>query len=393
MTFQNPKVSIIIRTLNEAAFLEPLLLSINKQSYAHKETIIVDSGSFDGTIEIANKHKDKLFAINQEDFTFGFAINFGIKHAIGDYICIISAHTLPRNDHWLQALVDGFSSPELNGKIAMIYGKQVGDKDSNFSEVRDFIRQFGDKEIIQKKPHYFCNNANSMIRKELWMDHPFDEALTGLEDIEWSKYWMDRGYKIIYKPDAEVFHIHRETPNQIKRRFWRETIAARSIGVLPIHKLFLRVFAQGLFTASDLLHVLKNGANEKWNEIISFQKNKVAGMLKALSYEKFDLRDYSAHYAPFEYKVIEIARQNVACMTTYNMEPTRPNEALIKVAYVGICETDFEVLKGVLGFYKSGWAKYPIIPGHEFSGTVVRKGAKINNLEIGDRVIGQCILS
>ena len=174
-----------------------------------------------------------------QDFTFGFALNYGIKHATGDYMCIVSAHTLPKSDRWLKILVDGFNHSDLNGQIAMTYGKQVGDKGANYGEEMDFIRQFSDKEIIQEKPNYFCNNANSMIRKDLWTEHPFDEALTGLEDIEWSKYWMDKGYKIIYKPDAEICHIHRETPYQIKQRFWREAIAARSIGGLPAHKLFL----------------------------------------------------------------------------------------------------------------------------------------------------------
>ena len=60
---------------------------------------------------------------------------------------------------------------------------------------------------------------------------------------------------------------------------------------------------------------------------------------------------------------------------------------------MGICETDFEVLRGDLDYYKSGWAKYPIVPGHEYSGVVARVGPKVKNLKIGDNVVGQCILS
>ena len=86
MKNQNPKVSIIIRTLNEAVYLKPLLLSIREQSYKNKETVIIDSGSFDGTIEIAKMLGDKLIKIKQEDFTFGFAINYAIKYSTGDYI-------------------------------------------------------------------------------------------------------------------------------------------------------------------------------------------------------------------------------------------------------------------------------------------------------------------
>ena len=53
MMVSTPKVSIIIRTLNEAAFLPSLLDLINNQSYKNFEIIIVDSGSKDDTREEA----------------------------------------------------------------------------------------------------------------------------------------------------------------------------------------------------------------------------------------------------------------------------------------------------------------------------------------------------
>ena len=56
----NPKVSIIIRTLNEATHLPELFELINKQSYQNFETVIVDSGSYDGTKEIAHQFSDKV---------------------------------------------------------------------------------------------------------------------------------------------------------------------------------------------------------------------------------------------------------------------------------------------------------------------------------------------
>ena len=139
MNHLNPKVSIIIRTLNEAPFLKPLLLSIRDQSYKNKETIIIDSGSFDGTIEIAKKYGDKLITINQKDFTFGFALNYGIKHATGDYMCIVSAHTLPKSDRWLKILVDGFNHSDLNGQIAIAYANE--DSVAPARIIRDFSKE------------------------------------------------------------------------------------------------------------------------------------------------------------------------------------------------------------------------------------------------------------
>ena len=106
-----------------------------------------------------------------------------------------------------------------------------------------------------------------------------------------------------------------------------------------------------------------------------------------------DLKDYRENYDSSAYKVIEYEKRNTPVKKTYSLEPVKPNEVLIKVSYVGICETDFEVLRGDLDYYKSGWAKFPIVPGHEYSGIVARVGAKVRNIEAGDRVVGQCILS
>ncbi len=57
-----------------------------------------------------------------------------------------------------------------------------------------------------------------------------------------------------------------------------------------------------------------------------------------------------------------------------------PNDVLIKVQAAGICGTDVHILKGE---YE---AKYPLIPGHEFSGEVAAVGADVANFRVGDRV-------
>jgi len=389
----SPKISIIIRTLNEVSFLPQLFDLINKQTYKNFETIIVDSGSNDGTKKIAQTLADKFLLINKEDFTFGYALNYGIKHSTGELACIVSAHTKPESKDWLMELVSAFNDNKKNSKIAMSYGRQIGGENSNFSENMDFNNFFEGEELKKSSPDYFCNNANSMIRKDLWNDHPFNESLSGLEDIEWSKYWMDKGYKIIYKPNASILHFHNENADQIRTRFWREAIASRSIGILPFYKIIYEIPNQILLLFRDIIYFYKNNGSGRVKDIFTYRFNKLFGTLKSLINKKFDIKSYRENYNSLSYKVVEYEKQNSAVEKTYYLDSISPNQVLIKISYVGICETDFEVLKGKLDFYKSGWAKYPIVPGHEFSGKIKRVGAKVNNLNEGDNVVGQCILS
>ncbi|MBQ8507819.1 MAG: alcohol dehydrogenase catalytic domain-containing protein [Clostridia bacterium] len=69
------------------------------------------------------------------------------------------------------------------------------------------------------------------------------------------------------------------------------------------------------------------------------------------------------------------------------------DEVLIRIAYSGICATDYEILSGEMGLVKEGKIKYPVRFGHEYSGTVVKAGSAVKNFKPGDHVIGDAIIT
>jgi GT2 family glycosyltransferase len=139
---------------------------------------------------------------------------------------------------------------------AMVYGRQLGGATSKFSESQDMRRTFGSKRTILKPPNFFANNANSAIRKDLWQQHPFDESLPGLEDIEWAKYWMEQGYRVVYEPEAAIYHIHEESWRQVRRRYYREALAARWIGIKHSWQALTTPFAEFNHMIADLGRIL-----------------------------------------------------------------------------------------------------------------------------------------
>ena len=60
----------------------------------------------------------------------------------------------------------------------------------------------------------------------------------------------------------------------------------------------------------------------------------------------------------------------------------KKNQILIKVKRAGICYSDISAFKGTHAFRKP-----PLVSGHEFSGTIFKKGENINSLKINDRVL------
>jgi len=231
-----PSCSVVIRAFNEAAHLPRLLDSIGQQTLKNVEIVLVDSGSTDATLEIAGRYPVRVEHIRPEDFTFGRSLNIGIRAASRAIVVMASAHVLPLGEDWLERLI----APFADQRVAVSYGQQRGGEGSRFSEDQHWRKWFPEQSRLQSQ-QAFCNNANAAIRRSLWEQHPYDEELTGLEDIAWASWALEQGYTVAYVAEAGVAHLHDETPRQIVNRHRREAIALREI--LPASRFSLVDFA------------------------------------------------------------------------------------------------------------------------------------------------------
>lgn len=244
--------SLVIRAYNEERYIGRLLEGVRRQTVTDVEVILVDSGSTDATPAIAAQYGAKIIHIPPQEFTFGRSLNRGIAAATRDFIVIASAHVYPVYPDWLERLLEPFADP----KIALTYGKQRGDENSKFSEHQIFARWFPEESTLNQ-PHPFCNNANAAIRRSLWEQHPYDETLTGLEDLAWAKWAQSQGWRIAYIAEAEVIHVHNETPRTVLNRYRREGMAFKRI--YPEAHFSLYDFARNLISSIgfDLLHAAR----------------------------------------------------------------------------------------------------------------------------------------
>jgi rhamnosyltransferase len=247
-------LSVVIRSFNEEQHIGSLLAGISHQTRQPTQVILVDSGSTDGTVEIASRFGAEILNIDPEAFSFGRSLNIGCAAATGDLIVIASAHVRPVYDSWLELLTAPLANPEM----ALTYGRQQGDHRTRFSEAQILSRWFPERSDLHQE-HPFCNNANAAIRRDLWEAQPYDEALTGLEDLDWARRAIENGHRIGYIAEAPVYHVHQESWSQVANRYRREAIAHRQIfhdqriGTLDAVRLF------GANVASDYYHALREG--------------------------------------------------------------------------------------------------------------------------------------
>lgn len=249
------KASIIIRTFNEEQHVERLMHGVLNQKAAFAfEIILVDSGSTDNTVSTALRFGARIIRISKEQFSFGASLNRGIDAANGQYCVFISGHCYPEHEHWLANI----TGPLADNTVALVYGKQRGNEITKYSEHRIFAKWFPEDGGGPQKSS-FCNNANAAIRKDVWQAFRYNEAITGLEDIEWAKNAISRGYSVYYAPDAGVIHVHNERFSQIYRRYEREALAMRTIYPHETFTLFDFIKLCTLNTVSDYIHSAQDG--------------------------------------------------------------------------------------------------------------------------------------
>lgn len=263
--------SIVIRAYNEEKHIGRLLEGIKQQTVKDVDVILVDSGSTDSTVAIAESYGARIVKIPSAEFTFGRSLNYGIKAARREFIVMASAHVYPVYPDWLETLL----SPFQDERVALTYGKQRGPEFAKFSEQQIFHQWYPDVSKLRQETA-FCNNANAAIRKSLWEKNSYDETLTGLEDLAWAKWAKEQGYDISYVAEAEIIHVHNETPRGVYNRYCREAMALRKIYPEAHFNLydFLRLTTTNIL--SDLWYamrervLLKNISSIFWFRYMQF---------------------------------------------------------------------------------------------------------------------------
>lgn len=155
----------------------------------------------------------------------------------------------------------------------------------------------------------FCNNANAAVRRTVWRALPYDEELTGLEDLDWAKRAQDQGHAISYVAGATVVHAHDETWSEVVNRYRREAIAHKRIYPEQHMSAFDATRLALGNIGSDYVHAVRDGvlgrnlssipwfrAAQFWGTYRGFrQRGAASAVLRRHFYYPHGLRRQDAH--------------------------------------------------------------------------------------------------
>ena len=189
-----PNATVLIRAKDKGKSIENTLKSLRLQTAPCFITVI-DSGSSDNTVKIAQKYADNIIKISPSEFSYGGTLNMGSENAKTEFIFALSAHCVVTNPKWIQTSVAQYKRDDVaatNGTSRSPYGEPI---------VETWFQTIDDVKAV---PRWGFSNHASSWRKSVWLKHQFHEDLNACEDKEWSWRVLADGHTIAYHPDLLV---------------------------------------------------------------------------------------------------------------------------------------------------------------------------------------------
>lgn len=225
-------ISVVIPTRNGAEDLRACLDALAEQCVEEEyELVVIDSGSTDGSAELAASRGARVHAIPPHEFNHGATRNLGGELARGDRLVFLSQDARPERPDWLAALVGRLDSDR---ELAGVYGRQLPQEDAKPPEryFLDFL--YGPEPRVQRASGpadvsmetVLFSNVNAAIRREAWEAFPFADDLIMSEDQDWCRRVLVAGHAVAYEPAAAVRHSHAYTIGAAFRRFFDSGVSA-----------------------------------------------------------------------------------------------------------------------------------------------------------------------
>ena len=258
------KVSVIITTYNSSSTIMECLESVLNQNYPNYEIIVTDGGSTDGTIEILSEYPIK-YEINKDLNTPASGRNRAVELSSGEILVFIDSDCIAKDENWITVLVrhikEGIGSvggPNITPPTDTFFARATG------RLLTSFIGGFGArnpavyntiKEVEHNPP---CNAA---VPKNIFRElKGFNSNLKVAEDLDFDYRLKKKGYKLLYTPDAIVYHKRRTSfvkfiKQMYQYGFWRAVIGKKYPELTKIYHhvptisvfLFLILIISGIF--------------------------------------------------------------------------------------------------------------------------------------------------
>ncbi len=248
------KISVVIPVKNAGKEFGQLLATLkNQKGFVALEIIIVDSGSTDGSVRIAEDCGAQVIRIAPEDFSHSYARNIGAEHASGDYLLFTVQDALPPSDQWLHELFNVINNNEVVAVSCAEFPRSDADlfyRSLSWNHYRWL--QVDKEDRILRKPDnedYETVRRNGqlsdlacLISKEIFTKYTFRGNYA--EDLDLGMRLTRDGYQCAFLSSVKIIHSHNRSTYYFLKRGYVDELAIS--GLFPDREV-IEVAPEGLF--------------------------------------------------------------------------------------------------------------------------------------------------
>jgi glycosyltransferase involved in cell wall biosynthesis len=222
------RISVIIPAYNAADTIGRCLEALDAQTHPPDEIIVVDDGSTDDTAQVAGAFD--VHVITQPNQGPGAARNRGVAAAHGDLLLFTDADCAPAPD-WVACMIAPFTSAEVAGAKGTYRTHQRGlvPRFVQIEYENRYDRMRGRSSID------FIDTYSAAYRSDVFRSSGgFDAALRMNQDQELSFRLTADGHRLVFVPEARVYHLHDASLKEyVRRKFWIGYWKARVVRAHP----------------------------------------------------------------------------------------------------------------------------------------------------------------
>jgi glycosyltransferase involved in cell wall biosynthesis len=236
-------VSVAIPVRDGGEPFAGVLAALAGQSVAH-ELLVCDSGSRDGSLELARKHGARVLEIPPGRFTHGGVRNRLMDAARSTHVALLTQDAEPADARWLERLLEGFrlaadvaivygpyrprahASPPVRIELERWFASLSPDGAPQVERLASSERTLPAVELIGRRG--FFTDANACLARAAWERVPFREVPYA-EDRVLAIDMLRAGYAKAFLPEAAVIHSHDYTAGEQLRRCFDEWRGLREV--------------------------------------------------------------------------------------------------------------------------------------------------------------------
>jgi glycosyltransferase involved in cell wall biosynthesis len=238
-------VTVAIPVCDGAAVLELVLAAVRAQQLEREvELLVCDSGSRDGSVDLARRYGAEVIEIAPERFSHGGTRQLLMERASGAHVAFLTQDAVPADERWLARLLGGFELADDVGLVFGPYRPRAGASPMVARELGEWFHSFSpdgaprvDRLAAAERgvparallgPRGFFTDANGCVARSAWESVPF-RAVAYAEDHVLAHDMLRAGHAKVYVPEAAVIHSHEYTPWGWLRRSFDESRALREV--------------------------------------------------------------------------------------------------------------------------------------------------------------------